>query len=251
MKQFFKFFIVFLFFFGTHFSQASELITAIKNEYYDEIARLIDDETIDVNAQDEHKETALLMLAFRASYSKRYNNFIEKLLKRKANVNIGDENNTTAIYLACDRPLQPNLQLVKLLLSHNAHVNTTTVNSKFTPLMKIINEEKLRRDYDKLPELDPQPQSIEEYIEIIHLLLDAGADTTIKNHKGKTVFDMASPEILEILNQRTQQAHQERDAALCNMKLLNPAPTNQPYRCNAMALERTLQFLGTSNYPTK
>lgn len=241
MKPFFKFFIVCLFFVSTHFNQASELITAIRDERDDKIARLIDDETIDVNAQNEHKETALLMLAFRASYSKENNNLIEKLLKRKANVNIGNENNTTAIYLACDRPLLPNLQLVKLLLNHNADVNTTTVNSKFTPLMNIIKGERIRRNYDKEPELDPQPQSIEEFIEIINLLLDAGADTTIKDHKGKTVFDMASPEILEILNQRTQQAQRERDATTCLMQV----------RRNT-ALFGTIQYLlGTSNYPTK
>jgi ankyrin repeat protein len=255
MKQFFKFFTICLLIFSTHFSQTSKEFDPVYEinvfeDHNEEVAltRVINNKNADVNATNENGTTALMLTVDSMNNIE----FAHTLLERNANPHIKNNKGQTALFMAT---IKGNTKLVALFIQYGADVNTLT-NLKTTSLMIAIQKEKNIQRYN--PSKNERIineriiiNKLQEFTNIINLLLDAGADTTIKDHKGKTVFDMASPEALEILNQRTQQAQRERDTTLCNIKLLNPAPTNQRYRCNAMVLKRTLELLGTSNYPTK
>ncbi len=214
MKQFFKFFIVFLFFFSTNLSQTSDKNLNEKEQ----------------QLQDTFKKFAYCNYYFQI---KDYLNVILKLLKDPMiNINkitFGEAQQTCLMkpfsFIAKDLEPEEQIAITKALIKAGININA---QDKFgnTALMYMA--------------LRPN---------IAQCLLDAGADSTIKNNSRKTVFDYYPH--LKILNQHKNNAHKERDTALCNMKLINPAQPNQPYRCNAMILERTLQLLGTPNYPAE
>jgi FOG: Ankyrin repeat len=172
----------------------------------------------DINMQDGFGQSPLHL-----ALSKEKEDIFKYLLEKNANVNIGgakgELKNQTVLYLAVtrgredlvkdllDRGADPNIadsegglplceamigrtvneNIVKMLLEKGAKVNQPE-NNGLTPLMYIAEN-------DKAP--------VETRTAVAKMLLNAGADKTLKDKKGKTALDWAkekkNTEIVEML----------------------------------------------------
>ena len=80
-----------------------------------------------------------------------------------------------------------NYDIVKLLIDNGADVNCVYkgIESSAPPLVMIIKVKSKQQWMDKVPHLK------EKTIDIINLLLEHGADKSIKDSNGKTAYDYA------------------------------------------------------------
>jgi ankyrin repeat protein len=195
------------------------LHAAIYGSDKNNVVKFLLENGVDVNSSNQRKETALDLIgieSFAVSDSKEYlirvnlltvkllikyganvNNkeaptpaligavhknsidIADLLLQNGADVNIRDETNQTPIMVAHSK------ELVELLLSHNADVN-----------LQDRNGDSALRIYRAFPE--------PEKLNIIKLLLKAGADINHSNLRGETILDFAidyneSSELIEFI----------------------------------------------------
>ena len=117
----------------------------------------------DVNATNLNG-TSVLMTAAAKGYVK----IVDILLHEGADSNLKNKQDRTALYASS---LLGYTDIVKLLLNHGANVDTYSSDGLMTPLMAAAANNRL---------------------EISKILLNKGADITLKNKRGENVFDIVS-----------------------------------------------------------
>lgn len=195
-----------------HAGSYDDLITAVKFDYVEVVQDLLL-KGIDPNSVEPTRGETILMLALREHSDKVFNLLMaQPEIKIEARANNGDtvimiasyEENLNAVkkLITSDAQInQPgwtalhyaaakgNLDIIALLLEHSAYIDTESPN-KTTPLMMAVRSGKS---------------------EAITLLLDEGADATIKNQLGLTALDFAlkyeQQEIAEILKEHIKKHH--------------------------------------------
>ncbi|MBE6449569.1 MAG: ankyrin repeat domain-containing protein [Alphaproteobacteria bacterium] len=179
----------------TSLSDKVSLITAVHDGQLDEVRRLIA-EGVDINAVDEHGNTAL-MYAAKKGFSltiealvkagadvnfqksevgitalsfaamKGFERSIEKLVNAGADIEVQDYKGNTPLILAA---IYGNTRSVAFLISKGCHINAQT-KSGYTALMLAAKH---------------------GFYDTVKLLINAGADTTMKDKLGKTALIHAS-----------------------------------------------------------
>lgn len=126
--------------------------------------------------------------------------FIEKCIEYNINLNFQNEKSDTALLIATR--LYNNNDIVELLLSNGANPNIATIEN-FTPLHESSQSgnyemTKMLLDYGSDPNIlfndtdSPLHFAVgNNYHDVVEFLLSKGAETTYKNYKGKTAFDLA------------------------------------------------------------
>jgi ankyrin repeat protein len=197
------------------------LFLAVDNIQYDTVVELLKIENIDVNIQNKDKCTALMLASIDGSLD-----IVLKLLEHKnINLNIEDVDGNTALMISVR---EGHLEIAKALIEANAEVNIKN-NKKETAITLIIEYYDFNISHDNLNELNEfdvlklllqngaNPNilykyydddddydsfsdetetplinaSVEEYIDVVKLLLDYGADIRIKDDDGYDAFDNA------------------------------------------------------------
>lgn len=143
---------------------------------------------IDLNITDEHNETPIFLSNGIDS--------IELLLSKGANVNHQNIDGETILHKAIK---MNNQKLIDKLLEHDLNLN---LEDKFgrTPAFHCKNEANIKKLLTKKLNVNHQDKEgetlLHKYaktgnVETINLLLNSGANTTIKNKMGKTPFDLS------------------------------------------------------------
>ena len=140
---------------------------------------------VDVNvpgSKDTLKNQTVLYLAV----TRGREDLVQRLLEKGADPNIADSEGGLALAEACIGATV-NENIVRMLIEKGAKVNLTEANG-LTPLMYIAENSKA---------------PVETRKAVAKMLLDAGADKTLKDKKGKTALDWAkerkNTEIAEML----------------------------------------------------
>ena len=121
---------------------------------------------------------------------------MEAALEAGANVHETDKNGVTPLHHAVRFR---NTAAVRVLLEHGARVNQACKRSQSTALHRAVTS-------TGAPETAGKTR---EALEIIRLLLDAGADASLVNKSGKRPIDyVKQPEILQLLQTRSQPANE-------------------------------------------
>lgn len=113
--------------------------------------------------------------------SQKDNDAVKHLINSGFDVNTKDSYNKTALHVAVE---YDNLEIVRLLLDHNAKVNVKS-KDKRTPLLMI--DETVRDEDDK------------SVVEIARLLIAKGADINVQDDEGETALMMAGDGNLEVV----------------------------------------------------
>ena len=118
---------------------------------------------------------------------------IISLLKAGADIHATDKNGVTALHHAVRFR---NAVAVKTLLEHGADVNQVCRRSGATPLHRAVTQTGAPGTAGKS----------QEVLEIVQLLLAAGADPSITNKSGRKAADYVKAEALKLMfkNQRRQ-----------------------------------------------
>lgn len=155
----------------------SMLTLAMKENLPQVAEAILDAPNIDVNVVDPTDEDTPLMFAIREDYGIE---FIRKLVEKGANVN--------AVNLDGDTPLlesvfvYPEMDIIHILLDKGANINAKNHYGR-TALMYVV---------------------INEYIDVVKLFLERGADKTIQDINGHIALDFAydsgNEEIIALLD---------------------------------------------------
>lgn len=143
---------------------------------------------VDLNIADEHNETPIFL-------SKGIDS-IELLLSKGVNIDHQNIDGETILHKAIKAN---NQELIDKLLEHNLNIN---LEDKFgrTPAFYCKNKMDIKKLLTKKLNVNHQDKEgetlLHKYskigdVETINLLLDSGANTTIKNKMGQTPFDVA------------------------------------------------------------
>lgn len=153
------------------FPEAKALFAAIRAADTESVAQILLDRFL-VNTTDHHGATPLMHAALYADVA-----LVRLLIGRGADVNAADKSGTTALMLAAGDP-----EKVRVLLKHGAKVDARTTFER-TPLLIAC--------------------TYADNIEVVRLLLDAGAGIEDHDRYGETVVTSASKqggtELLELL----------------------------------------------------
>lgn len=115
---------------------------------------------------------------------------LQTALKAGVDIHATDKNGVTALHHAV-RFRSP--VAVKILIEHGADVNCSCRRNGSTPLHRAVTQ-------TGAPGTAGRGDAAKE---IIKLLLNAGADTSLKNKQGKKPADyVTDPEVLELLKER-------------------------------------------------
>jgi ankyrin repeat protein len=109
-----------------------------------------------------------------------YQNIIDRMLAKGADINAQDNYGNTSVYEAIVGN-RNNLSVIEFLLKRGAKVNTADKYQR-TPLMTAVTI-----PYDKSPE---------DRIKLINLLIENGADVKARDKDGKTAFDLTNDPII-------------------------------------------------------
>ena len=153
------------------------LMLALREKKSDVVEVLLKAPTLDVEARSRNGDTALMVAAYTSNKP-----VVQALLARKAEVN---RPGWTALHYAATAGAN---EIVQLLLDHYAYIDAESPN-KTTPIMMAARG---------------------GHILTVKLLLDEGADATLKNEQGMTAIDLAKKfdhkDIAEGLAWRIQRA---------------------------------------------
>lgn len=153
-----------------------------KQDKIDEIIILVQQEPTLLQQEIRKKATLLMILALLDGLEP----LAERLFNSSIDLNVNTQNSEgrSALSFASQKG---RIRLMQQLLARGANVDSQDISGA-TALMdaittNVINNESLR-------------------LEVIKILLDAGANPTIKNNQNQTGFDLAAnnPQILELLN---------------------------------------------------
>ena len=146
------------------------LILAVRNSAQKVFAKLLDAPGVNLDARAQNGDTALMIAAFKSNVA-----VATALIDKGAEIN---RPGWTALHYAaasgCD-------ELVKILLEHAAYIDAESPN-KTTPLMMAVRG---------------------MHVKTVQLLLEEGADATLKNERGLSALDVAeaqaSGQIIKLL----------------------------------------------------
>jgi ankyrin repeat protein len=171
-----------------------------------QIATLLLKSGVSVNAQDANKETALLIAANWGSAAT-----VKVLIDARADMNMKDSEGKTALILAASNE---DARLAKLLIDESADVDAKEHDGN-TALMIAVDSDRVQT-IGALIEADAKIDATDNdgwtalmranQPETVLLLLNAGADLTIKNKEGQTALSLARKgelgEIVKLLKSR-------------------------------------------------
>jgi ankyrin repeat protein len=184
-----------------------QILTKLLLKYYDNHkANLSNEETTNniilllkqypelANQIIEHDRT---LLAWIVPY-RIYEPLFQKLISEKIPLNI-DFKDTKSKTILMGAALHGNEEIVHYLLSRGVNVDLQDSNGS-TALMAAIMGLGIIRGASHHG-FEP-PSLMQSTINIITMLLDVGANTSLKNNQGQTAFDLAAndPQVLELLN---------------------------------------------------
>ena len=159
------------------------------------IVKLLLKENADVNIQNEHRVTAL-MVASQHGHTK----IVKLLLKENADVNIQNEHRVTALMVAS---LNGHTQVVELLLKENADVNiqnerrvtalmAASLNGH-TQVVELLLKENADVNIQNVEGLTAlMAANLNGHTQVVELLLKENADVNIQNVEGLTALMVAS-----------------------------------------------------------
>jgi uncharacterized protein len=137
------------------------LLVAIREEAWKSVDFLLRQRNIDLDARNAHDENALMLAALKGQVP-----LVRRLIERGAEVN---KPGWTPLHYAASHPGPASAGMIDLLLEHHAYIDAESPNGT-TPLMMAAR-------YG-----DPKG---------LGLLLEAGADPTLRNALGLTALDFA------------------------------------------------------------
>lgn len=132
------------------------------------IAQLLLDNSADVNALGEASETPLHVACLNGHLD-----LVRLLLEKGADVNARDVHDWTPLHYVCNRTLS-NIEVILTLLSHGADVEARTANAQSTPIDFACGY---------------------GHVDVVKILLEAGADPRMANYDGVTPLDWALYEL--------------------------------------------------------
>jgi len=122
---------------------------------------LLKQPNVDVEARNRQGESPLMIAALKGHL-----NQAQRLIERRAEVN---KPGWTPLHYAATNPSPTSAAMVRLLLEHHAYIDAESPN-RSTPLMMAAHY---------------------GHPAVVKLLLEEGADSTVKNDKGLTALDFA------------------------------------------------------------
>ena len=150
----------------------------------------------DVNAQNESLKTALMLAAF---YGKL--NIVKLLRLKNASYELRDKSGMQAVHYAVDGG---NADTLEWMLQDGADVNARDYSNGWTPLLRAasVNSTKdiarvlirYKARIDAMDKEDKTPlmiATINGNLQFVQVLIDHGADFSIKNKFGKSLYDLA------------------------------------------------------------
>ena len=143
-----------------------------------------------VNVRECDGYTLLLRCTWGRTEDENNVKVVKKLLDAKAGVNVKTPGGYTALHHAA---YMGNIETTKLLIDARASVNEQSSTLLNTPLHDVLLGYGCKRKED-----------------IVKLLLDAHADTRIKDHEGKTAFEVAQTCKLNAIIVLLEQAEQKQ-----------------------------------------
>ncbi|WP_372369366.1 ankyrin repeat domain-containing protein [Candidatus Uabimicrobium sp. HlEnr_7] len=180
---------------GNSKNQTTPLIYAIENL---EFMKLLLEKGANVKAKDKYGNTALLKAC-----SMKNIDIVKLLLEKGADINQQDSYGNTTLMNAMKRR---RVEIAKLLIEKDVDVNVAVRNLTALFYVARMGDAKMMtlliEKGAKVNLQDDEGQTPLFYaanVEVAKLLLKAGADTTIKNKKGKTAVDVAKGEVLKFL----------------------------------------------------
>lgn len=152
------------------FSLAAQIHDAVSDGNLEAVMALLDEDPALINGRNTDGMTPLNLAAINGNYE-----IVKELLRRNADIHIGDADNSQPIHLAA---ISGNVQIVELILASGADINEQD-NNGTTPLGFAVG----RRQTD-----------------MARYLLEKGADVSIRNAGGMTpLFYASTPEIAELI----------------------------------------------------
>ena len=158
------------------------LMVAIAEDALKSADFLLRQRTLDIDARNGNDENALMLAALRGHVS-----LVQKLLQRGAEVN---KPGWTPLHYAASHAGKASAELIDLMLEHHAYIDAESPNGT-TPLMMAARYGDVRG---------------------LKLLLEAGADATLRNSIGLSAIDFAT------------QAQRPENAALIAASLRASSP---------------------------
>jgi len=178
------------------------------------VARLLVKSGADVNAKDNYERTPLLYAvgSGSAGFGKKVP---EVLIESGADLTPKNQFGDTALHCATMwLGFSDDYEIVELLLTKGADVNSKD-NDGDTPLHTLIQWARDTEDFQN--ELiqwagDTEDFQKENFLPIVKLLLENGADVNIKNNRDKTPLDyVESEELIELLKNYDAKGQKARD----------------------------------------
>ena len=152
------------------FSLATQIHDAVSDGDLEAVMSLLDEDPALINGRNTDGMTPLNLAAINGNYE-----IVKELLRRNADIHIGDVDNSQPIHLAA---VSGNVQVAELILASGADINEQD-NNGTTPLGFAVG----RRQTD-----------------MTRYLLEKGADVHISNAGGMTpLFYAGTPEIVELI----------------------------------------------------
>ncbi|GAB4541202.1 MAG: hypothetical protein Tsb0014_32910 [Pleurocapsa sp.] len=175
------------------------LFEAVSHRDRQQIVELLIEKGIDVNTQDIHQNTSLLIALFNKYIEL---GTIELLLSNEAQVNKVNQNKMTPLLTALSTNYRQNIdeQILKVLLENGADVNTPNLNNHFPLFMAAASEqpkivELMLNKGAKINYKDRENNNVLLHAlnrnyrlnsEIVRQLINAGVDVNAKNDQGLT-----------------------------------------------------------------
>lgn len=162
--------VVFLCLFSAAFIHAAEIHEAVSDNNLEAAKVLLDEDPTILNDRDADGMTPLNLAAISGNYD-----IVKELLKRNADIHIGDLDNSQPIHLAA---ISGNTQIVELLLASGAGVNEQD-NNGATPLIFAAGR---------------------RHLDMVKYLIESGADVNIQNTGGMSpLYYAGTPEVAAVI----------------------------------------------------